>query len=149
MKGNNANGDIRVFITIDNNGSLITDTGEQHKIARPWKELKNFTLPGNTQNVTIKAHNDLNNVGGIVASFKCSAFNIVTDESWKCKDVSSCNKPNSCAGYALEEAKTYGPVNASNKAWHANVKEITRSAQWIWVSNRSATSVWCQKTFGE
>ena len=151
MEGNNSNGDIQVAISIDNSGSLITDSGEERKIVCEWDEPVNFTLPRDTKSVIIKAHNDRGNVGGIVASFKSAAFNIVTDESWECADLNSYKTPNicSCVECTWQKAKTYGYVNASNNPWKAKVKGINGSAQWIWVSNSHATRVWCKKTFGE
>ena len=153
MKGNNSTDRIQVAISIDNSGSLVTDSGEERRIACEWKVPKHFTLPGDTKSVTIKAHNDQGYVGGIVASFKSSLYNIVTDASWECADVSSCDTTN-CTGYAWRKAISYGYINEVKRPWRwkkadNEIKGIEQSAQWIWVSHSKSERVWCKKTFGE
>ena len=148
MEGNNSNGDIQVVISIDNSGSLITDSGEERRIVCEWDEPVNFTLPGDTKSVTIKAHNDPNYVGGIVGSFKSATFNNVTDGSWECRECSSRNDTN-CTEYPWQNATTYGFIDKENPWKRKKLIGIQESAQWIWVSSRQATRVCCKKTFGK
>ena len=149
MKGNNANGNITVVITIDKNGSLITDTGEQRKIAGSWWQSKEFILPRDTKSVVIKADNlDKKIFGGIVASLESSELNIVTDGSWECANLDLC-KARNCTECKWQNATTYGYIN--NRTFHKydKINRIQESAQWIWVNSTFVQRVWCKKTFGE
>ncbi len=124
----------------------MTDTGENRNVVCEWWTAEHFTLRGDTNVVTIKAHNDPdNNVGGILASF---SNNVVTDESWQCADMSSWP---AVTNASWEQAVTYGlnsdPIGGEKK-W-TNITEIALSAKWIWVDDSTATRVWCRKTFGK
>ena len=137
---------IDVNITIDNSGSVETDTGEHRNLVCHWKIPERFTLRGDTKVVTVKAHNDPGNVGAILASF---SNGVVTDDSWQCANMDECTLNNSeCANW--QKAKIY--CLGTSCSWDPNMKDQiseAQSAQWIWVENAEATRVWCKKTFGK
>jgi hypothetical protein len=140
-------------MTIDNKGTLTTDTGEVYYKSSNWSEAESFTLPGNTKYVIIKALNDPGNVGGILASF---SNGVVTDESWECANMSSHESGNCGSEPKWHKAKEYGPNNKTISPWgthltylNKTISEIEPRAQWIWITNASATSVWCKKTFSK
>ncbi|XP_028409320.1 uncharacterized protein LOC114531923 [Dendronephthya gigantea] len=142
--------DMSVDITIDNSGRLITDTGKNCSVNNDWQTPQQFTLPGDTRSVLIKAHNDPGNVGGILASFN---NNVVTNDSWECADMKDCGF--SCdirsSYYAWKPAVRYGRNDDTRTPWHigngGKIKHIKSNAQWIWVENSRAKDVWCRKTF--
>ena len=138
---------IDVNITIDNCGSIETDTGEQRNVSCELFVAERFTLREDTKVVTIKAHNDPGDVGAILASF---SNDVVTDESWEC---AKCNSENCNSTASWEQAKSYGNNNGHADPWgtvhNQIIRTINTAAQWIWVSSRGATKVWCKKTFGK
>ena len=163
-----ATNNIIVNITIDSYGRLITDTGKNCSFFNDWRKPQRFTLPVDTKNVTIKAHNPYN-VGGILASF---SNNLVTDGSWECADMkgccqtscncgespvysSCCQSSCNCENFELawKRAVTYGRNDEVTTIWYkvnkGKLNEIESNAQWIWVENSQATDVWCRKTFGK
>ena len=137
-----AENDIKVSITIDNDGSLTTDTGVVHENNGNWQKAEHVHIPGNTKWVEIKAQNP-GDVGGILASF---SNGVVTDESWQCADVSEASKPvwGQAVGYGYNNKDTepWGRVNGGKA-----IPEIESRAQWIWVSDRYAETVLCMKNF--
>ena len=130
-------------MTIDDYGSLITDAGVEHALGTWWWETQNFTLPVDTRVVTIEGDNPWLG-GGILASF---SNGVVTDGTWQCADMSSCNTTECENSVTWQDAKTYG-VNA-NHSTYETIPNIDSTAQWIWVENAFATRVWCKKTFGK
>ena len=138
---------IEVDITIDNAGNLTTDVGEMYNVNKNWQTAQNIALPGNTTYVVIKAHNDPGNVGGILASFSNGV--ITNNESWQCADMSSCNSASCERIPKWLPAVSYGLNNKDTFPWRRDLSEIEQTAQWIWVSNKSAIRVWCKKTFSK
>ena len=139
---------INATVAIDNSGSLVTDTGEKRNVVCEWKTPGRFTLPGDTKVVTIKAHNDHgpDDKGGLLASF---SNHVVTDETWQCADMGSCT-PAHCESVAKwKQAKPYGLNVASTWPWYKKIPEIAETAKWIWVTDSTATRVWCRKTFSK
>ena len=139
---------INANVTIDNSGSLVTDTGEKRNVVCGWKTPGRFTLPGDTKVITIKAHNDPgpDDKGGLLASF---SNHVVTDESWQCADMSSCTSAYCESVATWQQAKRYGINHASPSPWNRKMSEIADTAQWIWVTDSIAKRVWCKKTFGK
>ena len=142
---------ITIDITIDSYGKLITDTGENCSVNSDWWTTQHFTLPSDTRSVTIKAHNYPGSPGGILASFN---NNVVTDDSWECADVKDCGSSCDNGSYqpAWKPAITYGRNDDTTTIWYKNkgkLNKIESNAQWIWVTDRMATNVWCRKTFGK
>jgi hypothetical protein len=110
---------------------------------------KNFVIPGDTKYVKIKANN-AGHVGGILASF---SNGVLTDESWECADMSSCNSKNCDSKPKWRQAVSYGLNNKTIWPWGTFFKKavhgIERKARWIWVADRYAKSVWCMKSFSK
>ena len=142
---------IIVDITIDNSGSMEIETKTKPKevilVNGDWKQPERFVLPEDTQVVTIKAHKS-GSVGGILASF---SNGYVTDESWSCADSSSCDaSTDDCPSLKWNNASTFGKNGSSPTPLGLQGRMIiSSSAQWIWISSFSATSVWCKRTFGK
>ncbi len=128
---------------------MTTDVGEMYDINKNWKIAQNIALPGNTKYVVIKAHNGPNSVGGILASF---SNGVVTNESWQCADMSSCNS-NCEHNPKWLPAVSYGLNNEDTYPWgtilRRHISGIKQTAKWIWVEKAKATSVWCTKTFSK
>jgi hypothetical protein len=105
------------------------------------EQPQRFVFPEDTQVVTIKARA----YGGLIlASF---SNDIVTDESWNCTDSSSCPS-GGCSNPKWENAVTFGK-NEDSSTWPwGKHPEIASSAQWIWINDPFAQSVWCKRTFG-
>ena len=133
------------YITIDNGGSLMVDTGEKHNLTPDWGKTDRFILPGDTKVVTIKGDNGAGSPGAILASFNNS---VVTDGTWQCADMSSCTTSECENSVTWQGAKTYG-INGENPSPWNTRPYIDSTAQWIWVDNNLATRVWCKKTFGK
>jgi hypothetical protein len=124
----------------------VTNTGEKRNVVCGWKTPGRFTLPGDTKVVTIKAHNDVGNVGGILASF---SNRVVTNASWQCVDMSKSNPTwLSAIEYGLNVASS-GSIWSENNKPGKKISEIEETAQWIWVRNSEARRVWCRKTFSK
>ncbi|CAB4035846.1 Hypothetical predicted protein, partial [Paramuricea clavata] len=121
-----------IEIEIENNRTKV----DLNKTSR---QPRRFVLPEDTQVVTIKVHKAHRRCGGILASF---SNGIVTDGSWNCTDSSSCSS-SGCSNLKWENAFTSGK-NGNSSTWRP---EIRSSARWIWISNSSARSVWCKRTF--
>ena len=135
--------DIEAYITIDNGGSLVVDTGEKHNLETEWWETERFALPGDTRVVTIKGDNPAG-PGGILASF---SNGVVTDGTWQCADMSSCTTTDCENSVTWQGATTYG-MNTNHPTWYTR-PYIDSTVQWIWVDNQFAGRVWCKKTFGK
>ena len=74
-------------MTFDDYGGLVTDAGVEHAPGTGWWETQSFALPVDTRVVTIEGDNPWLG-GGILASFRNG---VVTDGTWQCADMSSCN----------------------------------------------------------
>ena len=143
---------LTVNISIDNRGRLTTDNGEVRNVDNDWQAPEHFTLARNLKFLIIKAQNDPGNVGGILASL---SNNVVTDVSWECADMKGCQT--SCSDGSSEpewrRAVTYGKNEDTLTIWHkvngGKLNGIESKAYWIWVKDRTATDVWCKKTFGK
>ncbi len=141
---------IIVDITIDDSGSMEMETKTKPKevilVNGNWRLPERFVLPEDTQVVTIKAHNHVF-VGGILASF---SNGYVTDESWNCAYKTTCDdSSNSCPNLQWNNATTFLKKYAHSTTWVSGRIKFASSAQWIWISSASATSVWCKRTFGK
>ena len=132
-------------MTIDNGGSLMIDTGEEHLLSTHWLETEQFTLPRDTKVVTIKG-GDIGGVGAILASF---SNGVVTDGTWQCANINSCTTTECENSVAWQDATTYGVNGDKPSPWNRKINDIKSTAQWIWVDNKSAARVWCKKTFGK
>ena len=122
---------------------------ELRHINGSWKKAEKIKLLGNTKIVTIKAQNPRHK-GGILASF---SNDVVTDKSWECANMSSCDSAGCESNPNWLQAISYGSNNKNTHPWGTNLKkaipEIEPKAQWIWVSDRYAKKVWCRKTFSK
>jgi hypothetical protein len=127
-------------MTIDDKGTLTTDNGEVYTDNKDWEKAENFTLPGNTKYVIIKARNYPGDVGAILASF---SNGVITDESWECAEIRSHDSGNYERKPVWQQAKSN--QIKSNKA----ISGIEPKAEWIWITNAYAESVWCKKTFSK
>jgi hypothetical protein len=129
---------IIVDVVINSTGSIQIEDDKKW-VEENWRQPRRFVLPEGTQVVTIKARRDDTMYGGILASFSNGN---VTDKSWSCRccDWSECFE--SCSNSDWENP----PKTTLNTV---SFPKIASSAQWIWVNNASASSVWCRKTFGK
>jgi hypothetical protein len=130
---------IIVDVAINSTGSIQIEDDKKW-VEENWRQPRRFVLPEGTQVVTIKARRDDTMPGGILASFSDGN---VTNNSWSCID---------CGTFSDAHCESYSISNWENppRTWNkTSYPEIASSAQWIWVKNSSATSVWCRKTFGK
>jgi hypothetical protein len=128
-------------------GSIITDTGTEWIMNCNWQTPEDFFLPKNTQVVTIKAHTNGRDMGGILASF---SNHVVTDETWLCGECTSFNS--SLSGLeCMKNATTFGETGTPSilKPPGYDFSGEAAKAQWIWVENVTTSHVWCMKEFGK
>ena len=136
---------IIVDVAINSTGSIQIEDDEK-KVEENWRQPRRFVLPEGTQVVTIKARRDYTMYGGILASFSDGN---VTDTSWSCIDCSQFGCFNKYI-YACESCSKSNWEKPPNTTLNTiSFPKIASSAQWIWVKNSSAASVWCRKTFGK
>ena len=103
----------------------MTDNGTEYILNKDWRVAQRFTLPVDTNVVTIKGGNDPNNVGGILASF---SNDVVTDDTWQCADMSLCTSGECESPVTWKDAQTYG-VNGEKKAHGMNGGGFKKSNQ--------------------
>ena len=101
-------------MTIDEYGTLIVDTGEEHTLNTNWRETEKFNLPGDTKDVPIKDNNSVYE-GGILASF---SNGVVADGTWQCADMSLCTTTECENSVTWQNATTYGVNGGKPSPWN-------------------------------
>ena len=130
-------------LTGDNNLTVFADgCFVGHNVYRgKWNDARWFSFSSKTKIIAVSVYNEPGSIGGLLGVF---SNGVVTDSSWKCKEIQSQENGWMKTSF-IDDSWPHAFMRRKNSV--QKVYGIPPNVHWISPANHSATSFICRRRF--